>query len=199
MSFIQEIRPGPRFLLIFRNKLIFYGEDLFASRSTTKLEDHPLSALRDCLFNIFAATLHSWSASPPSATWGRTVSWWQGTHLTSATWGRTMSWWQGTHLTSATWGRVMSCWQGTHLTSATWGRTLSWWQGTHLICAVHRLGCKLNIWYHCLRTRSKCAAIVFRVYNIFQKLAEKHSSHTIHAFFQNSQIWLRTRAKQIKL
>jgi hypothetical protein len=25
---------------------------------TPKLEDHPLSAVRDCLFNIFAAALH---------------------------------------------------------------------------------------------------------------------------------------------
>jgi hypothetical protein len=30
---------------------------LCAPRPNPKLEDHPLSALRDCLFNIFAATL----------------------------------------------------------------------------------------------------------------------------------------------
>jgi hypothetical protein len=36
----------------------FYGEELLAPRPTPKLEDHPLSAVRDCLFNIFAATLH---------------------------------------------------------------------------------------------------------------------------------------------
>jgi len=36
----------------------FYGEQLSAPRPTPKLEDHPLSAARDCLFNIFAATLH---------------------------------------------------------------------------------------------------------------------------------------------
>jgi len=36
----------------------FYGEELLAPRPTTKLEDHPLSAVRDCLFNIFVATLH---------------------------------------------------------------------------------------------------------------------------------------------
>jgi hypothetical protein len=29
-------------------------------RPTPKLEDHHLSAVRDCLFNIFAATLHSY-------------------------------------------------------------------------------------------------------------------------------------------
>jgi hypothetical protein len=51
-----------------------------------KLEDHPLSAVRDCLFNIFAATLHTWRASPPSATWGRAMPWWQGTHLTWRNW-----------------------------------------------------------------------------------------------------------------
>jgi hypothetical protein len=39
----------------FRNKLIFYGEELLAPHPTPKLEDHPLSAVRDCLFNIFAA------------------------------------------------------------------------------------------------------------------------------------------------
>jgi len=36
----------------------FHGEVLLASRPTPKLEDHPSSAVRDCLFNLFAATLH---------------------------------------------------------------------------------------------------------------------------------------------
>jgi len=36
----------------------FYGEDLLAHRPPPKMEDHPFSAVRDCLFNIFAATLH---------------------------------------------------------------------------------------------------------------------------------------------
>jgi hypothetical protein len=36
----------------------FYGE-LLAPRPTPKLEDHPLSDARSCLFNIFAATLHT--------------------------------------------------------------------------------------------------------------------------------------------
>jgi hypothetical protein len=65
--FIQGIRPGPRLRVVFRNKLIFYGEELLAPRPTPKLEDHPLSAVRDCLFNIFAATLQNWRESPPSA------------------------------------------------------------------------------------------------------------------------------------
>jgi hypothetical protein len=43
-----------------RNIIIFYGEELLAPRPTPKLEDHPLSAVRDCLFNVFAATLHTW-------------------------------------------------------------------------------------------------------------------------------------------
>jgi hypothetical protein len=44
----------------------FYGGGLLAPRPTPKLEDHPLSAVRDCLFNIFAATLRIWRPSPPS-------------------------------------------------------------------------------------------------------------------------------------
>jgi hypothetical protein len=36
----------------------FYGEELLAPRPTPKLEDHPLSAVCHCLFNVFAATLH---------------------------------------------------------------------------------------------------------------------------------------------
>jgi len=33
-------------------------EDLLAPHPNPKLEEHPLSAVRDCLFNTFAATLH---------------------------------------------------------------------------------------------------------------------------------------------
>jgi hypothetical protein len=36
----------------FRNKLTFYGEELLAPRPTHKREDHPLSAIHDCLFSI---------------------------------------------------------------------------------------------------------------------------------------------------
>jgi hypothetical protein len=35
----------------------FYGEELLAPRPTPKLEDHCLSAVHDCLFSIFAATV----------------------------------------------------------------------------------------------------------------------------------------------
>jgi hypothetical protein len=47
--------PGSRLCMVFRNMVIFYGEELLAPRPTPKLEGHPLSAVRDC---IFAATLH---------------------------------------------------------------------------------------------------------------------------------------------
>jgi hypothetical protein len=47
--------------------MIFYGEQLLAPRPTPKLEGHPLSAVRDCLFSIFAASLQNWRASPPSS------------------------------------------------------------------------------------------------------------------------------------
>jgi hypothetical protein len=36
---------GPRLLMIFRNKLIFYGEELLAPRPNPKLVYHPLSAV----------------------------------------------------------------------------------------------------------------------------------------------------------
>ena len=36
-----------------------YGEEFLTSRPTPKLEHHPLSPVRDCLFNTFAATLHT--------------------------------------------------------------------------------------------------------------------------------------------
>jgi hypothetical protein len=71
----------PRLLVNFRNKIILHVEEWLAPRPTPKLEDHTLSAVRDCLFNIFAATLHIWRPLPPSATWGRAMPWWQGTHL----------------------------------------------------------------------------------------------------------------------
>jgi hypothetical protein len=53
-----RISPGPRHIYPFSNKASFYGEELLAPRPTPKLEVNPLSAVRDCLFNIFTATLH---------------------------------------------------------------------------------------------------------------------------------------------
>jgi len=49
----------------------FYGEELLAPRQTTKLEDHPLSAFHDRLFNIFAATLHIGGRSSMGNLWAR--------------------------------------------------------------------------------------------------------------------------------
>ena len=43
---------------MFRNKASFYGEELSVHRPTPRLEDHPLSSVRDCLFSICVATLH---------------------------------------------------------------------------------------------------------------------------------------------
>jgi hypothetical protein len=42
----------------FCNKASFYGEELLAPLPTPKLKDYPLPAVCDCLFNIFAATVH---------------------------------------------------------------------------------------------------------------------------------------------
>jgi hypothetical protein len=53
----QRLSPSYRQLRTFRNKASFYGEELLATRPTPKLEDHPLSAFRDCLFSIFGTTV----------------------------------------------------------------------------------------------------------------------------------------------
>ena len=37
---------------------MFYREELLAPRPTPKMEDHTLSAVHECLFNLFAATPH---------------------------------------------------------------------------------------------------------------------------------------------
>jgi hypothetical protein len=42
----------------FEASLFFYSEQLLAPRPAPKLEDHPLSAVCNCLFSIFATTLH---------------------------------------------------------------------------------------------------------------------------------------------
>jgi hypothetical protein len=48
---------------MFRNRFIFYGEGLLAPCPTPKLEDHPLSSVHGCLFNVFATNVHSWRPS----------------------------------------------------------------------------------------------------------------------------------------
>jgi hypothetical protein len=55
----KESFPSPRIIYKFRRRLVFHGEVLLASRPTPNIEDNFLSAARDCLFNIFADTVHS--------------------------------------------------------------------------------------------------------------------------------------------
>jgi hypothetical protein len=79
--FCHKIRPGPRLSFLFCNKLgvLWWWVN---PHPTPKLEDHPLSVVRDCVFIIFTATLHIWRPSPPPTTQGHAMLWWQGTHLT---------------------------------------------------------------------------------------------------------------------
>jgi hypothetical protein len=60
--------PSPRPCRTIHNNILFYDEELLAPRPTSNLEEHPLSAVRNCLFSIFAATLHIWRPFLPSAT-----------------------------------------------------------------------------------------------------------------------------------
>jgi hypothetical protein len=43
---------------MIRNMIRFCGEELLAHRPNSTPDDYSLSAVRDCLFNTFAATLH---------------------------------------------------------------------------------------------------------------------------------------------
>jgi hypothetical protein len=52
--------PSLRSCEMFHNNLRFYDEELLAPRPTSKLEDYTLSAVRECLFDIFAASLLIW-------------------------------------------------------------------------------------------------------------------------------------------
>ena len=47
----------------FRSLICFYGDVLLAPSPTPKLDGHPLSAVRDCLFNIFTSTLRTGACS----------------------------------------------------------------------------------------------------------------------------------------
>jgi hypothetical protein len=58
-TYVEKIRPSRRPSEMFHNIGSFYSEELSAPLHIPKLEASPLSAARDCLFNIFAATLHS--------------------------------------------------------------------------------------------------------------------------------------------
>jgi len=63
---VHNSRSIPRPSVTFRNNMSLYGEELLGPRQTLKLEDHTPSGVRDCLLNIFTATLHIWR--PPSTT-----------------------------------------------------------------------------------------------------------------------------------
>jgi hypothetical protein len=67
VSHSYKTRPSPGPCVTFRN--------VVSPCPTAKLEDNPLSAVRDCLFSIFSTTRHVWRSSPPSATCGRSVPW----------------------------------------------------------------------------------------------------------------------------
>ena len=54
----QNISLSPRQSRLFCNKAISSGEELSAPCPSSKLEDHLLSGLHHCSFDIFAATLH---------------------------------------------------------------------------------------------------------------------------------------------
>jgi hypothetical protein len=45
---------------MFPNVISFYGEELLATCPTPNLGDHPLSVVRNCLFNVSAGTFHIW-------------------------------------------------------------------------------------------------------------------------------------------
>jgi hypothetical protein len=75
-----HFRGGCKYLATY----IFLRWVLLAPLPTLKLEGHPMSAVRDCLFNISAAALHVWRPAAVSATWGRAMPWWQDTRLS---WG----------------------------------------------------------------------------------------------------------------
>ena len=51
------------------SKMLIFSEELLAPHPTPKLEEHPLSAVRDCLFNIFATTLHLLHSQQRHAPW----------------------------------------------------------------------------------------------------------------------------------
>jgi hypothetical protein len=73
---VQKSPTIPTLCVTFCNKLVFNSKKLLAPHQT-KLEDHPLSAFHDSLFNVFGATLRIWTPSPSSATQGCTTLWWQ--------------------------------------------------------------------------------------------------------------------------
>jgi len=68
LDWITPIIFGEASSVTFHNKLVFYGEELFAPCPTLKMEDRPFLTVCDCDCspNIFTATLHMSRPSPPS-------------------------------------------------------------------------------------------------------------------------------------
>jgi hypothetical protein len=58
LSPYQWINSGLRHQFIFHNMIHFYGEELFAPNPNPKLGYYLMLAVHDCLFSIFAVTLH---------------------------------------------------------------------------------------------------------------------------------------------
>jgi hypothetical protein len=81
---VHKIPPGPRLHMSFRKVLRLYDEEFSAPRRTPQLEDCSLSAVRDCLLSIFAATLRICRPFLHPQTWGRAMLRWQETHLSWA-------------------------------------------------------------------------------------------------------------------
>ena len=64
----RSLSPSPRLCETGRSIVSCCGQ-LLVHRQTPKLEDHPLSAVRDCLFGTFAATLHVGGRSDTQFNW----------------------------------------------------------------------------------------------------------------------------------
>jgi hypothetical protein len=61
MSF-HRVCQSPKPCVTFCNVLVSFGGDV-GHHTTPNLENHTLWAVRNCLFNVFAATFHSWRPS----------------------------------------------------------------------------------------------------------------------------------------
>jgi hypothetical protein len=74
---IQGIRPGPRLLVYFRNRLIY----LLWVVSPTPNPQAGGSPLVGCQ-QLLIQYIHSCPPNPEGVSSGRAMPWWQGTHLT---------------------------------------------------------------------------------------------------------------------
>jgi hypothetical protein len=60
MVFMFSPNANPRTCVTFRNMFSFFTVRRSYPPPTPNLKGRPLSAVRDCLFNIFVAALHIW-------------------------------------------------------------------------------------------------------------------------------------------